>query len=44
MFKIKEEVAQEILNYLANRPFKEVFQIINEIQKFEKIEEDKPKE
>lgn len=41
MFKISEELAQNVLNYLATKPFKEVFQIIGEFQKLEKIEEKK---
>ena len=38
-FKIKEETLQNILNYLATRPYSEVTKLINEIQTVEKIEE-----
>ena len=39
MFKLKEELANKLLNYLASKPFVEVWQLINELQKVEKCEE-----
>lgn len=39
MFKIKKEVLQATLNYLATRPFADVFQLIQELQKVEEIKE-----
>lgn len=44
MFTIKKELAQAILNYLADQPFKEVFGLIQELQKLEKIKEEEIKE
>ena len=38
MFKLNEELANKLLNYLASKPFAEVWQLINELQKVEKIE------
>lgn len=32
---IKQEVAQAILNYLAERPYKDVFMMIMELQKLQ---------
>lgn len=39
MYKIKQELIQSILNYLADRPFKEVCILIQELGKIEKVEE-----
>ena len=36
MFRLPENVAQAILNYLAKRPFEEVFGLINAIQTLDK--------
>ena len=36
MFKLNEELANKLLNYLASKPFAEVWQLINELQKVEK--------
>ena len=41
MYKIKEELLNGVLHYLSTRPFNEVNELIKEIQKVEKIEEDK---
>lgn len=38
MFKIDEQTATAVLNYLAGRPYAEVFQLINALQRLEKIE------
>jgi len=40
-YKIKEEVANSILNYLASKPYSEVAKLITELQKIEPIEEPK---
>lgn len=32
-FKISQELAQAILNYLAEKPYKETFMLIAELQK-----------
>ena len=42
MFKISEDLAKAILNYLATKPYLEVWQLIQELQKVEKIEDLKP--
>mgnify|MGYP001594159846 CR=1 FL=1 len=39
-FKISEKIAQAILNYLVVQPFKDVFQLINELQKLEEIKKE----
>lgn len=45
MFKISQELLQVLLNYLATRPFNEVFQIIGEVQKLQKCTDcEKPSE
>ena len=36
-FKIKGELAQAVLNYLAQRPYSEVFQLVQGLQQLEKI-------
>lgn len=38
MYKIKEELANAIINYLASKPYAETFQLIQSIQSLEKIE------
>ena len=40
MFKVSEEVLQKVLQYLASQPYANVFQLINEIQKCEKVKEE----
>lgn len=40
-FLISQEFAQELLNYLATKPFQEVFQLINKLQQLKKVEEPK---
>jgi len=37
-YKIKEEVLQAVLNYLATKPYSEVFQLVTALQSSEKIE------
>lgn len=44
MFKISQALAQAILDNLAAQPYRNVFQLVEEMKKLEKIEEDKPKE
>lgn len=39
MFEISEQLAQQILNYLASKPYAEVFQLVAQIQQLKKIEE-----
>ncbi len=41
MYKIKEEVLQAVLNYLAKQPYAETFQLIAGLQQVEKVEEPK---
>ena len=38
MFKINEELANAILNYLASKPYAEVFKIVEQLTKLEKLE------
>lgn len=38
-FKISEELATKLLNYLAAQPYNQVFNLINEMQKMEPIQE-----
>jgi len=40
MFKLNEELANKLLNYLASKPFAEVFQLIQQLQKLEQIKEE----
>jgi len=39
MKKISIELLQKIANYLANRPYIETFELINEIQRLEDVVE-----
>jgi len=39
MKKISIELLQRLANYLANRPYIETFELINELQKLEDIKE-----
>jgi len=41
MFKIDEELAQVIANYLSTKPYSEVAEILSRLTKIEKIEEEK---
>lgn len=41
MFKLKKDVIEKTLNYLAGRPFAEVAGLINELQQAEEIKEEK---
>jgi len=43
MYKVKKEVIEKVLNYLAGKPFIEVQQLIGELQKAEEIKEEKSK-
>lgn len=43
MYKIPEQTLQAIANYLAKRPYVEVFNLIKTIQNLEKIEDKKVK-
>ena len=38
-FKVSEELATAVLNYLAGRPYVEVFQLVNALQKLEEIKQ-----
>ena len=37
-FKIDEKLAQNVLNYLITKPYQEVFKLVGELTKLEKIE------
>ena len=39
-FLIEEDLANTILNYLVQQPFREVFQMVQALQQLEKAEED----
>ena len=46
-FKIKKELLENVINYLANKPYKETYWLINALQNIEVIEkkeEVKPEE
>jgi hypothetical protein len=38
-YKINEQLVNAVLNYLATRPYVEVFQLVEALKKVEKIEE-----
>jgi hypothetical protein len=40
-FEIEEKLAQEVLNYLIDRPYKEVMVLIGQLMQLKKIEEPK---
>ncbi len=44
MFKVKEDVLQAIINYLAKQPYEQTFQLIAALQQVEKIKEPEIKE
>ena len=39
MYKISPEYLQKIVNYLAARPYQEVFELINVLTKLEQVKE-----
>lgn len=41
-YKISEELAQAILNYLSERPVKEVLNLFQALQQIKQIEEPQP--
>ena len=41
-YKLNREVLQALLNYLATQPYSDVFQLINELQRLERVEDEKP--
>lgn len=41
MYKINKQLVQAILNYFAKKPYVEVWQLIQELQKVEEIKEEK---
>jgi len=43
-FKISQELAQALLNYLAEKPYKETFMLVAELQKLQPIKEAEAKE
>ena len=40
-YKIKEQVLNTVLQYLASKPYAEVYQLITELQRVEPVEEKK---
>lgn len=40
-YKISEKLAETLLQYLATKPYAEVFQLVEALQKLEKIEKKK---
>jgi hypothetical protein len=38
MFEISDELAQDVLNYLAKQPFIEVVDMINRLQQMKRVE------
>lgn len=43
MFKIKKEVLEQVLNYLARQPFVEVQKLISDLQQAEEIKKEEKK-
>ena len=43
-FEIPGELAQSVLNYLSEKPYKEVMVLIGQLMQLKKIEEPAPKE
>jgi hypothetical protein len=39
-YKISEETAQKIANYLAQKPYVEVYQLLTDLQKIQEIKEE----
>ncbi|MFT4261077.1 MAG: hypothetical protein ACMXX9_01440 [Candidatus Woesearchaeota archaeon] len=42
-YKLSRELLQALLNYLATQPYSDVFQLINELQRLEKVDETQSK-
>jgi hypothetical protein len=38
-YKLSRELLQAMLNYLATQPYSDVFQLINELQRLQVVEE-----
>lgn len=43
MFEIKKEVVQQILNYLVQQPFGEVYRLVSSLQGLKEIKNETPK-
>ncbi len=39
MFKIKEDLLQAVVNYLAKRPYEESYRLIMALQQLEKVDD-----
>ena len=42
MFKINQDLAQSILNYLSRQPYADVYKLVEGVQNLEPIKEEQP--